>query len=428
MKIGLDMSVIQTAHRMRGIGATAINFMAGLSDDAKKDHTFILYMYEAGQAEALAILDLTNLRYEVKTLQPQTPVNFRLPGRLRILNSVFNYLRGIYISRSGDSRHSDLGDIDYYLQFDQAQTLPKRSGLTTAVILYDLIPYVMESDYLWSYRTSREHGLSRKASFRKALVRKRYLDQASSVARSADRLFAISEHTKKDFVRYAKIDPKRIDVIHLGASKRNNAEHAVSPSFSRYEKNSWGYFPRKFNIKDKPFLLFIGGVDPRRRLADLGAAFNNLRAQGVEIRLVLAGDTMKSPEAIPSAKAQHDISSSSYLDDMVFLGFVTDEQRDWLYEHATAMVYPSVYEGFGLPVLEAMQYGTPVITYSNTSIHEIADDAALYATNAASIQHQVEKLLSEPALREHYATLGHKQAGLFSWSQTTEKMLKALRR
>lgn len=426
MKIGLDLTVIQTPHRMRGIGATAINFVSSLSDEAKSSHTFVLYLYEAGRDEAMKIIDLTGVTYELRTLKEPLPFQVVLPGKLRIMASALNYLRSLYVNRRGDMRQADLHDVDYYLQFDQTQPLPKQAGLTTATVIYDLIPYVMEADYLWSYATARQNGLRRKSAFRRSLLRKRYLNQVRAVAAAADRLFAISEHTKQDYVRYAGIDPEKIDVVHLGVPKLDRIKAGRQPEFTQYLSNSWGAFRRPFDINEKPFLLFIGGADPRRRLTDLATAYNMLRARGMDIRLVLAGDTMKGPGAMPSAQAQHYFSTSSYKEDIAFLGFVTNEQRDWLYENALAMVYPSVYEGFGLPVLEAMQYGSPVITYDNSSIREIAGDAALYASNAITIRELVQRLSAEPELRKEFAEKGQQQAQLFSWTATTEQILKRL--
>jgi glycosyltransferase involved in cell wall biosynthesis len=426
MKIGLDMSVIQTPHRMRGIGATAINFVSNLSDEAKQQHAFVLYMYEEDRQEALDILDLRGVNYEVRTLRQMKPFQAVLPRRLHLLGSGLNYLRSLYVSRRGDLRQADLSGLDVYLQFDQMQSPPKRAGLKTATVLYDLIPYVMEADYMWSYDRARHNGLSKKSALRKALTRKRYLAQAAMVARNVDQRFAISEHTKQDYMRYVGLEANDIEVVHLGVSRAHQPKSEENVSFSRYEETSWGYFARKFDLNDKPFLLFIGGADPRRRLFDLIGAYNMLRAQGVEIRLVLAGDTMNRPEAIPVPHGRQNGAISSYEDDMAFLGFVSNKQRDWLYSHALAMVYPSVYEGFGLPVLEAMQYATPVITYDNTSIREVAGDAALYATDAASIKDRVTELLDDPKLQTEYGRKGQERAAEFSWAQTTEEMLKRL--
>jgi glycosyltransferase involved in cell wall biosynthesis len=426
MTIGLDLSVIQTPHRMRGIGATAINFINNLPLELKQAHYFVLFLYEADQTDALSILELTDFHYEIRTLQPKRRISLHLPGRLRIINTLLNTLYATITIHVGDRRITDSSGLDAFLQFDPMQVLPKAGKLRRGLVLYDLIPFIMGADYLWNYRTARQHQHSRKGALRKAILRRQYIIKARTVAKQADLLFAISEYTKQDYVRFTGIKPSKISVVHLGITKNRLKQTDQNVSFNRYVGTSWGYFPKQVELNDTPFLLFLGGADPRRKLNHLVAAYNNLKAQGQDIRLVLAGDTMKGPLAIPVPEVQKYLASSSYLEGIVFLGFVTDEQRDWLYANALAMVYPSVYEGFGLPVLEAMQYGTPVITYKNTSIQEIAERAALYAHDAASIKQAVEQLLSDPKLRQQYQAAGQKQAAKFDWSITAQTMINQL--
>lgn len=425
MKIGLDLSVIQTPHRMRGIGATALNFVKNIPGSHKRKHTFVLYLYEEGLNDALALLDLTGLTYEIRHIQTEKKLRLNIPRKLARGETVLNHMRNSLYSHTGDPRIQNGSDLDAFLQFDQMQSLPNLRA-KTGVILYDLIPFVMETDYLWRYKTARKNLKSRKGSLRLAFLRKKYISKAKAVAKKADVLFAISQHTKNDFVRYAKIKASKITVAHLGINKVSPSNHKEDVSFEQFRENSWGSFPQPINLKEKPFLLFVGGADPRRKLIDLVAAYNNLKAQGNDIRLVFAGDTMRGASSSPVLATQQYITSSSYLTDIAFLGFVTDEQREWLYAHALAFVYPSVYEGFGLPILEAMQYGTPVITYNNTSIHEIAGDAAIYAHDALSIKKAVHTLISEPAAVKQYAKAGKKQAVKYSWENTSQRILDEL--
>ncbi len=136
---------------------------------------------------------------------------------------------------------------------------------------------------------------------------------------------------------------------------------------------------------------------------------------------------MKGPQAIPTADTQKYVAASSYLNDIVFLGFVTDDQKDWLYQNTLAFVFPSVYEGFGLPVLEAMNYGARVITYENSSIKEVAGSLPLYATDFASIFTAAKDLLNknDDGLSKYKrATQDHLKG--FSWHQTTTKIIKLL--
>ncbi len=425
MKIGLDLSVIQTPHRMRGIGAVAINFMKNIPEEYK-NNTFVLYLYQDGQQEALSILDLNGLKYEVRNIKKYNRIKLGIPRRLSFLESILTDARNRVYAVTGDPRIADT-DLDLFLQFDQMQNLPRVGRATTGTILYDLIPYAMESDYLWNYKTARRNGKSRKGALRASYLRYKYISQAKLVAKKAKKLFAISHYTKEDYIDYTSISEAKISVAHLGVDRESgDIQTAQSTPNNRYVENPWGNFQRPINMEDKDFILFVGGADARRRLDHLIGAYNMLRAQGSDIRLVLAGDIMTGPNAIPSHNIQQSLRHSSYKEDIVFLGFVTEQEKNWLYAHALAMVYPSVYEGFGLPVLEAMQHGTPVITYDNTSIREIAEDAALYAHDATSIKNIIMQLLAETSLRAKFQKRGKNQSAKYIWTSTTRSILNKL--
>ena len=193
----------------------------------------------------------------------------------------------------------------------------------------------------------------------------------------------------------------------------------------RYVGTSWGDVKISTKLPDTPFLLFVGGADPRRKLADLVHAFNLLRAQGHDLHLVLAGDTMLGPNSVPNDEARKALLGSSYLDDIYQLGFVNDATREWLYQNALAFVYPSRYEGFGLPILEAMRYGTPTLTYRNSSLQEIADSLAIFASDPVAIQRSVSELLKsgkDPSLAKSVSA----QASRFTWKSTSKNIVSKI--
>jgi glycosyltransferase involved in cell wall biosynthesis len=405
MKIAIDISPLQGPHRMRGIGSTIINFINNIPQHERERHQFVIYMYDEGMntyGNPLNLLNLEGLEYEIRSAPisdeavgtgPQKLLYRKLTWPFRALSHSFKLLEYY----TGDSRLKTIGKVDVFLQFDQQQSLPRGFGVKKALVLYDIIPYILEWDYLWSYSTARQHGHSRKGSLNHHLHRLLYLYKLKINVKKADHLLAISD------VPVAK-NP--------------------TPVFKHYVATSWGYISRPYDLDvDKPYLLFVGGADKRRKLEDLITAFNHLRAQGEDLQLILAGDTMQGPENIPTLPIQNALKTSSYLDDIVFVGFVPDEVREVLYQHALAFVYPSLYEGFGLPILESMRYGTPVITYKNSSIPEVAGEAALYASDYESIMHAIQQLADSPSLREKYAKLGKAQSNKFTWPQTAENIL-----
>jgi glycosyltransferase involved in cell wall biosynthesis len=426
MKIGIDGTVLQSGHRMRGIGATLINFINNLPEDAKTNHTFILYLYDDAESP-LDLINLNGIEYSTKYIDRPKQSSINLPRRLNAINRLINFLHKKRDILFGDSRIKNLKELDWFIQFDQNQPLPARHKVSSTLILYDLIPYVMENEYLYSYKTARKRGHSRKGALLHHVVRRSYAKKIRKIAKRAIRLIAISKYTKKDFVKYLDIKPQNITVVHLGINQLDNKSNLEDePSFQRYIATSWGYLPEAVSIESQKYLLFVGGADPRRKLVDLVGAFNNLRAQGHDIKLVLAGDTMLGAFKVPHAELQKYLKHTSYLEDIYFLGFVDEIQRDWLYKNAIAFVYPSVYEGFGLPILEAMQYGTPVITYDNSSIKEVAGNAAMYASDYMDIIRHVKIIISDSKVRHKYGALGQRQASKFTWSNTSSDILKSI--
>jgi glycosyltransferase involved in cell wall biosynthesis len=432
MNIGIDISPLQGPHRMRGIGYVVLNLVNNLPEEARKNHHFIFYAYpdsDSAHGKVLELLNLEGCSYEVRLLSQRRRFSRNLPGRLRLINSVLNQLielRDLYL---GDSRIHTLRGVDVFLQTDQSQTLPRRGRTKKALILYDIIPYALESDYLWSYRTARKiHGFSRKASFRVSTRRVLYKHKLQVNSRRARVLLAISEQTKSDFVDYFSVSGVKIRVAPLGVSEPDHA--ATMPQLHQSVKSSWGYMSEPIDLETgSPYLLFVGGADKRRKLQDLVTAFNNLRAQGYDLKLVLAGDSMRGYDTVATEEVQQSLKESSYLEDIIFMGFIDDATRDWLYAHSLAFVFPSRYEGFGLPILEAMTYKSIVITYPNKATREVAGDAPLYVNDSLGIERTVIDLLSADAKSLERRKLdGIKRTQKYSWPDTAKQILGELLR
>jgi glycosyltransferase involved in cell wall biosynthesis len=390
MRIAIDLSPLQGPHRLRGIGATIISFINNLSDKDKKDNEFIFYTLEE-KASPLDLLKLDGIKYTVvadsevlKSKPSRLP--WKLGWPLRALKQA-SKLTDFYF---GDSRLKKIGHVDAFLQFEQDKPLP-RGRAKKVLILYDLIQYVLETDYLIGYGKARNKGFSRKSAFNHYMHRWIYIRKLKINVKRAKKLIAISTQTKNDFIKYAGASEKKISVVPLGVDGRvidleKTVEH------HHYIASSWGYLKRPYKL-EKPYLLFVGGVDPRRKLADLVTAFNHLRAKGYELKLVLVGDILEGPENIPIVETRKALEESSYSSDIVYMGFVSNEQKDDLYKNALAFVYPSVYEGFGLPVLEALNAGCPTICYDIPPIREVAGDTPLYANDYEGILNHVTELI-----------------------------------
>ena len=431
MKIAIDITPLQGPHRYRGIGYTILNFINNISSEDRKKHDFVLIVQQQSQnkgEDIMELLDLENLRYEIISIAERKRFTFSLPGKLKYIRSALNQLSDLLILYFGDKRFNNLAGADIFIQMAPEVGLPKKRKIRKLLMLYDIIPYIIEWDYMWSYTTARKNGFSRFGAIRCKARRVLYRYKTMAVCHKADVLLAISEQTKQDYVNMMSVKDKKIVVTPLGIESLNEKEKQMSPPCHRYVNTSWGYFRRPYKFDDDmpAYLLFIGGADPRRKIDDLVAAFNRLRAEGENLKLVLAGNIIRGSEAIPVKDTQFALRNSSYTEDIVYLGFVTDSEREWLYKNAVAYVYPSKYEGFGLPILEAMQHGTPVITYRNSSITEAAGDSALYASSYNDIYSHAKKLLTDKRLSNKYRKLGIARAKLFSWRATADNIIKTV--
>lgn len=424
--IGIDLTPIQGPHRMRGVGSTAINVLRHVSDADKARHQFVFYLHDSGKEEVLDLIDASSFPdYKLRLVAPARPLSPSIKT-FRGLRHIPRRIKDSLLDRKlGTRRITELEGIDSFLQFEQDIIPPNANLVRSTLIAYDLIPYVLERDYLWNYETARRrHNYSRRGALKAHARRLVYLRTIRTAMRRAHKIIAISEHTKSDFMKHVGVHSSKITVCHLGISDDESQKRAKPTIIDRYVGTSWGDIKISSKLPDTPFLLFVGGADPRRKLADLVHAFNLLRAQGHDLHLVLAGDTMLGPNSIPNDEARRALLNSSYIDDVYMLGFIDDAAREWLYQGALAFVYPSRYEGFGLPILEAMRYGTPVITYKNSSIEEIGKTFAYYAHDYTDIAAHCRELSTREEARNTLANKRH--AASFKWTDTSERIIAAL--
>jgi len=233
-----------------------------------------------------------------------------------------------------------------------------------------------------------------------------------SYMRVADRIIADSENTARDIETFHGRLRNKVTVIPLAASKRffeERNDDAVQRVLSQY-----GLKPG--------YLLYVGTIEPRKGVDTILRALAQLQDRGVATpQLVLAGKAGWKTEGIMA------LPQSLGLQGLVhFLDYVADDDLPAIYKGATLFLYPSLYEGFGLPVLEAMASGTPVITSRAASLPEVAGDAAVYvdAGDVAGLGRMIEECLSNVVLRERLKKTGRIQAEKFSWRKTAERTLE----
>ena len=223
------------------------------------------------------------------------------------------------------------------------------------------------------------------------------------LANKATLIIAVSENTKKDIVELLEIDEKKIEVIYLGNS-------LVPTSYSDIAKE-------KLNIPEK-YLLYVGNRSNYKNFNLFIKAITPLLLNDKELKVICTGKEFDEEEV--------NRLSSLCIKGQVFHRYVDDESLACLYSNALAFIFPSLYEGFGLPVLEAFSCGCPAILSNNSSLPEIGGDAAVYFNpkDENSILEAVIKVLQDNKLRETMREKGREREKLFSWNITTQKTLK----
>jgi glycosyltransferase involved in cell wall biosynthesis len=228
----------------------------------------------------------------------------------------------------------------------------------------------------------------------------------------SNRVMTVSEASKRDILEYFSIPPEKIDVIYNGIDERFGeppAEDAVKRVRERYQL-------------DGPFVLYAGNIKPHKNLGRLIAAFDILRQSGPEfaqVKLVIIGDEISKYAALRHAVHRHKLHKH-----VRFFGFVPAQTLAILYRLADVFVFPSLYEGFGLPPLEAMASGTPVITSNVSSLPEVVGDAAVLIDplQPEAIADALRRVLSDSALRDNLRQRGLKRARQFSWEQSVRRV------
>jgi len=229
--------------------------------------------------------------------------------------------------------------------------------------------------------------------------------------RKSKRIIAISESTKRDLIELYKISPEKISVIYQGVDSRFYQDMSN-------EKNSM----LKPLYVDGDFALFVGLTRPRKNVDRLVRAFAKvLPSLKTGAKLVLAGKIDTRFLDVRRLAERLNISDS-----VVQLGFVSEDQLLALYKTACCFVFPSLYEGFGLPVLEAMAAGTPVITSRVSSLPEVAGDAALLVNpyNVDEIAEAMYKLFTDASFRDKLRQKGKERSKQFTWRKCAQKTLK----
>ncbi|QQS23373.1 glycosyltransferase family 4 protein [bacterium] len=301
----------------------------------------------------------------------------RIPNRL--LNLSFKFL--------GWPKIENLTNNNHVLLLPNPTMVSIHSVTKLILVVHDLSPVLMPEMY--TLKSQLWHKMI----------------NIPKLAKRANRILAVSEYTKQTLVSEFGISPEKISVGLLGIDS------------NRYRYNqSIGNLRNIRNVYGLPgeFILFIGTLEPRKNLSRLIKAYEAL---DTEASLVIAGK-----KGWRYAEVMQLIESSPKRKQIVYLGYISEEHKPGLIKLAKVFAWPSLYEGFGLPVLEAMAVGTPVLTSNVTSLPEVVGDSAITVNpyNITEITQGLNVLLNDSAVRENYIAKGLERSQKFNWDKTAQ--------
>jgi glycosyltransferase involved in cell wall biosynthesis len=257
--------------------------------------------------------------------------------------------------------------------------------------IHDIMPYIFQKNYHLALRCTHK--------FITPLTLK-----------TSDKIISVSQHTKNDLIKYFKIPEDKIKVIY----------EAANENYKPLKENEMNKIKQKYNL-NYPFILYVGGLAPNKNVERLIKALYKLKKQGIKHKLIITGVKRYKYKSIFET-----IDKLNLQKDVIFTGYVPDEDLPALYNAADLFVYPSLYEGFGLPPLEAMQCGTPVITSNTSSLPEVVGDAGIMVNpyNVNELANKMYEVLTNDGLKEELSKKGLERAKLFSWKKCAEEHLK----
>jgi glycosyltransferase involved in cell wall biosynthesis len=228
-------------------------------------------------------------------------------------------------------------------------------------------------------------------------------------ARRATRIMTVSESSKRDILHFVDVSPDRIDVIYNGYDERFGVPPVEEDVRVR----------ERYQLQGS-FVLYAGTVKPHKNLERLIEAFHLVRKQGLEdLTLVLIGDEISKYTALRRAVHRYQLHKQ-----VRFLGYMPQETLAVMYRLARVFVFPSLYEGFGLPPLEAMASGTPVVTSNASSLPEVTGDAAILVDpyDPHAIAEGIRQVLTDESLRQALVQKGLQRATQFSWERSVRRI------
>jgi glycosyltransferase involved in cell wall biosynthesis len=281
------------------------------------------------------------------------------------------------------------------------------------------IPCGLSCPYVLTVHDLSEHmyGSRDLSSLRRSL----HFYLTRRVLRRAARVIAVSQFTRNEIEKLFAIPDARIEVVYNAIDERFLHGHATAADRELIAQRY---------LVNYPFILYAGAIRPHKNVVRIIEAFSALKSelqkeqQFPDLKLIIIGDDLSS-----HPRLRRTVVRSGVQNDVRFLGFVPIEVLRIFYDVAKIFVFPSLYEGFGLPPLEAMAHGTPVVASNTSSLPEVVGNAALLVNpeNVFEIRRGLQRALLDPALRERMKQRGYEQAQRFSWTASVSRILEIYR-
>jgi glycosyltransferase involved in cell wall biosynthesis len=373
--------------RLKEADAAEVSFLVRIGIDARKLHDFGIGTYIRNLLRQLARID-QQTEYVLLCRPADAPALHALGVNFRAVpEPAGNYSIAEQFKIPLDLRRARVG-----LFHAPHYVLPPLVACRSVVTIHDCI-HLMFPQYLPNRAA---------LGYARAMM--------TMAARRSTRVITVSESSKRDIIRFFHTDPEKISVIYNSYDER----FAIEPSEEEVLR-----VRERFQLHDE-FVLYAGNVKPHKNLERVIDAFDLVRKRGLDhLKLVLIGDEISRYAALRRAVHQHQLHKY-----VRFLGYLPEETLAVMYRLAGVFVFPSLYEGFGLPPLEAMASGTPVVTSNVSSLPEVTGDAAVLVDpyDPLAIADGIYRVLTDEGVRRELRQKGLARARQFSWETSVRRI------